>query len=215
MSSADVTRIHVVPTLQCAILTLSRQTLLPLVPGLEDAFMQPVPRDTEALQLLMRYVRLFDDQQSLVTGQMRHLVVNHVYDLVALALGATRDAAAIAKGRGVRAARLHAIKTEILNSSNRHDLSLAGLAARYRVTPRYVQMLFESEDTTFSRFLLDQRLARAHRMLSDPRLAQRTISAIAYEAGFSDLSHFNRAFRRRYGESPSDARASIRHSHGA
>jgi AraC-like DNA-binding protein len=213
MSTADVMRIDVVATLQCAILTLSRQTLSPLVPGLEDAFMRPVPRDTEALQLLMRYIRLLDDQQSLATAQMRHLVVNHVYDLVALALGGTRDATAIAKGRGVRAARLHAIKTEILNGLNRHELSLAGLAARHGVTPRYVQMLFESEGTTFSRFLLDQRLARAHRMLTDPRLAQRTISATVYEAGFSDLSHFNRAFRRRYGESPSDVRADIRHSH--
>ena len=49
-------------------------------------------------------------------------------------------------------------------------------------------------------------------MLSDPRLAERTISAIAYDAGFGDLSHFNRAFHRRYGETPSDVRAGSRHS---
>ena len=49
--------------------------------------------------------------------------------------------------------------------------------------------------------------ARAHHMLSNPLLAERTISTIAYEAGFGDLSHFNRAFRRRYGETPSDVRA--------
>ena len=66
--------------------------------------------------------------------------------------------------------------------------------------------------TTYSRFLLDQRLKRAHRMLSDPGQAERTISAIAYAAGFGDLSHFNRAFRRRYGESPSDVRWSARRS---
>jgi AraC-like DNA-binding protein len=159
---------------------------------------------------LTKYVRLFEDQQSLATPGLRHLVVNHVYDLVALALGPTRDAAETANGRGVRAARLHAIKTEILNSLNLHHLSLAHLAARHGVTPRYVQMLFESEGTTFSRFVLDQRLARAHRMLSDPGLAERTISTIAYEAGFGDLSYFNRAFRRRYGESPSDVRSSVR-----
>jgi hypothetical protein len=34
-----------------------------------------------------------------------------VHDLTALALGASRDAAEIAKGRGLRAARLNAIKT--------------------------------------------------------------------------------------------------------
>jgi AraC-like DNA-binding protein len=210
MSTADVLRIDV-PSGSHAMVTLSRRRLAPLAPGLEDAFMRPIQRDTEALQLLMRYLRLFDDQQSLATPELRSLMVNHVYDLVALALGATRDAAAIANGRGVRAARLQAIKTEILNSLNRHKLSLAGLAARHRVTPRHVQMLFESDGTTFTQFLLEQRLARAHRMLNDPRLAEQTIIAIAYEAGFGDLSHFNRAFRRRYGETPSDVRARSRH----
>jgi AraC-like DNA-binding protein len=206
ISAADVMRVDASGS-QCPMISLSRQRLAPLVPRLEDAFMRPVPRDTEALQLLTRYVRLFDDQQSLATPELRSLVVTHVYDLVALALGATRDAASLANGRGVRAARLHAIKTEILDNLNRHELSLAGLAARHRVTPRHVQMLFESDGTTFSQFLLDQRLARAHHMLRNPLLAERTISAIAYEAGFGDLSHFNRAFRRRYGETPSDIRA--------
>jgi AraC-like DNA-binding protein len=73
-----------------------------------------------------------------------------------------------------------------------------------------VQILFESEGKTFSQFLIDQRLARAHRMLSDPRLSERTISAIAYEAGFGDVSNFNRVFRRRYGETPSDMRSGSR-----
>ncbi len=39
------------------------------------------------------------------------------------------------------------------------------------MTPRYVQMLFDEEGTTFTDFVLRQRLARAHRMLSDPRWA--------------------------------------------
>jgi AraC-like DNA-binding protein len=44
-------------------------------------------------------------------------------------------------------------------------------------------------------------------MLADPACAGRTVSAIALEAGFGDVSYFNRRFRRRYGMSPSDARA--------
>jgi AraC-like DNA-binding protein len=210
MSATDIFSIKAASMLRCLTLTLSRRRLAATVPGLEDALMRPIPRGAEALRLLTSYGRAFESQQSLATPELRHLVVNHVYDLAALALGATRDAAAIANGRGVRAARLHAIKTEIRDSLDRHELSLAGLAAHHGVTPRYVQMLFESEGTTFSQFLLDQRLARAHRMLGDRRLAERTISAIAYEAGFGDLSHFNRAFRRRYGETPSDVRSSAR-----
>ncbi len=91
-----------------------------------------------------------------------------------------------------------------------HTLTVATLAARQRVTPRYVQLLFEAEGTTFTAYALEQRLARAHRMLCDLRHTDWTISAIALEAGFGDLSHFNRSFRRRYGASPSDVRAEAR-----
>jgi len=76
------------------------------------------------------------------------------------------------------------------------------------MTTRYVHELFENEGFTFSSFVRDQRRACAHRMLSDPRIADRTIGSIAFDAGFDDLSYFNRIFRRRYGAPPGE----IRHS---
>jgi AraC-like DNA-binding protein len=78
---------------------------------------------------------------------------------------------------------------------------------------RYVQRLFETEGTTFTEFVRERRLARAHRMLGDPRLAARPIGVIAYEAGFTNQAYFNRAFRARYGAAPSDIRAQVRRDH--
>ena len=49
---------------------------------------------------------------------------------------------------------------------------------------------------------------RAHRMLVDERFAG-PIGAIAFDSGFSDLSHFNRTFRRRFGMTPSEGEASV------
>jgi AraC-like DNA-binding protein len=54
--------------------------------------------------------------------------------------------------------------------------------------------------------VLDQRLARAYRLLGDPRCADHTVSAIAFAAGFGDLSYFNRSFRRTFGASPTEVR---------
>jgi AraC-like DNA-binding protein len=210
-STADVASMKTVSMPRCLNLSLRRRELASMVPGLEDRFMRPVPGENEALQLLTRYVGLFDQRQKLETPELRNLAVNHVYDLVALALGATRDAAEAAKNGGIRAARLHAIKADIHARLSEPGLTLAALAVRHGVSPRYVQVLFESEGTTFSRFLLDQRLRRAHQMLSDPRQAWSTIISVASAAGFGDLSYFNRAFRRQYGETPSDVRASSRH----
>ena len=46
-------------------------------------------------------------------------------------------------------------------------------------------------------------------MLRDPRFVARSITSIAYDAGFGDLSYFNRTFRRHYGATPSDIRSGI------
>jgi AraC-like DNA-binding protein len=85
--------------------------------------------------------------------------------------------------------------------------SLDAVAKCQDISPIYVRKLFESDDTSFTQFVLSERLARAHRLLSDPRFAERSIAALALEAGFGDLSYFNRAFRRCYRATPSGVRA--------
>jgi AraC-like DNA-binding protein len=110
----------------------------------------------------------------------------------------------------IRAVRLDAIKREIAEHLDCRDLSLAAVARRQRITPRYVQLLFHAEGTTFSRFVLRERLRCARRMLMHPQYASWTISGIAFEVGFGDLSYFTHAFRRHYGASPSITRKAAR-----
>ena len=134
-------------------------------------------------------------------------------DLAVLAMGAHMNAAQAAGTRGVRATRLGAIKVDAITHLRQQDLSVASIAARHGITPRYVQRLFEAEGTTFSQFVLAQRLLLAHRLLTDPRHATSKTITIASEASFADLSYFNRAFRRHYAASPSHVRqaALLRH----
>jgi AraC-like DNA-binding protein len=134
-------------------------------------------------------------------------MASHLQDLAALAIGATRDAAVVAGGRGVPAARLRAIKAYIVRNLTDRHLSIDAVARCHGITPRYVSMLFDGDATTFSGFVLAQRLNRVYRMLTDPRYSGRTVSSLASETGFGDLSYFNRCFRRRYGATPSDVRA--------
>ena len=106
----------------------------------------------------------------------------------------------------LRAARLVAIKSDVLNNLRQTTLSIHGMASRHGVSIRYLRALFAADGTTFAKFVLQQRLTAAHAMLSDMRFAERTIGAIAFEVGFGDLADFNRAFRRRYGVKPLDVR---------
>ncbi len=184
-----------------------RAPLAVLATDIEDAAMRPVPRDNEALRLLVNYLKALRGARALERPELRNLVATHIDDLVATIIGTSRDGAAITEARGVRAARLALIKADIERHVGHSDLTLFAVAKRQGVTPRSLQRLFESDGWTFSTFVLEQRLARAHRMLTDKRWAAWTIGAVALAAGFGDLSYFHRVFRRRYGATPSDVRA--------
>lgn len=185
---------------------LNRSRIEPLVRGFSDLTGEHIPTDTQAMRLLLGYIRMLNREDQIESAEARHLAAAHVHELAALVLGATRDAAANANGNGVRAARFAAVKADILANLNGKSLSVANVAARHGVTARYVQMLFEAEGITFSEYVVEQRLARAYRMLTDPRLMGQPVSAVAFGCGFGDLSYFNRTFRRRYGMTPTDVR---------
>jgi AraC-like DNA-binding protein len=184
------------------------KALAPLVSDLNDRMMRRIPRDTASLQLLTGYLHAIGNVRSETSPGISHLVVTHLHDLIALSVGATREAIVIAD-RSVRAARLHAIKSNIAANLADGSLTVAAIAARHGVSSRYLHKLFESEGTTFTQFILRERLDRAYRMLRDPRFVARSITSIAYDAGFGDLSYFNRTFRRHYGATPSDIRSGI------
>ncbi len=192
-------------------LRLPRTALATTVNNLGDAYCRRIPRDTPALVLLKRYLALLDEEAAaLADPSLRHSAVTHVYDLLAKTIGPTRDAAMQADARGVRAARLATIKDDITRHLTDARLSVHTVAARHKISPRYVQRLFDETGSTFTGYVMEQRLERARRLLSDPALSDRTLTAIAFAAGFNDLSHFHRRFRARYGAAPSDLRAAAR-----
>jgi AraC-like DNA-binding protein len=169
----------------------------------EAAAARRIPGETSALVLLRHYVASLPDR--LADPVLGSLVATHVYDLMALAIGATGEGRDIARGRGVRAARLESIKAELVRDAT---LPIDEIARRQGVTPRYVQILFEEHGTTFGEFVTERKLDTARAMLHSPRYAAWSIAGIAFEAGFRDLSHFNRRFRRRFGATPGELRRS-------
>jgi AraC-like DNA-binding protein len=188
------------------VIRLPRALLRSLVHDIDDAVLRPIPRGTGMLNLLKAYADALFDDPLLSAPDMRQLIMTQLCDLVAVTLGATRDAAATAEGRGVRAARLRAIKTDIEANLALGDVSAASVARRQNVSDSYIRKLFAGEQTSFSDFVLRRRLVRVHRLLMDPRRVNQSIASLALEAGFGDLSYFNRAFKRFYGATPSEMR---------
>jgi AraC-like DNA-binding protein len=183
-----------------------RSAIAPLVPKLENVTMRRITKDTSGLRLLRKYLDVVADDEALVASASQRLIVGHFYDLVALALGASSDAKALAADRTVGAVRLAAIKADILANLDDGKLNATAVATRHRLTVRYMHKLFESDGITYSEFVLGERLARAYCLLTNPLHSGRAISTIAFELGFNDLSYFNRTFRRRYSATPSEIR---------
>jgi AraC-like DNA-binding protein len=203
-SCADTRSVVQVCDYRTVSLTVPRRALGSRLRDVDATLGRPLYRVSAEQQLVLRYLKLLRDESSTVTEELRELATCHVYDLLAVALGATRDAMEHAKMRGVRAARLAAIKHGVRENLSR--VTLADIALHHRVSPRYVQMLFEEEGMTFTEFVLEERLAYARRLLASPRSAGRKIIDIAFSCGFSDISYFNRKFRQRFGSAPGELR---------
>lgn len=86
------------------------------------------------------------------------------------------------------------------------ELTVATIAGALGVSRRHLDRAFAADGRSASRALWQARLERCHRdLLLEPGAG---VSEIAFRWGFSDAAHFSRAFRRAYGTSPSQLRAS-------
>lgn len=88
-------------------------------------------------------------------------------------------------------------------------ITMTDLADRLNITTRHLERLFQSEVG-----ISPQEYYRMHRLRFGKFLlvtSDRRISDIALECGFSDASHFTRAFRDAFETTPSKVRASPRH----
>jgi AraC-like DNA-binding protein len=188
-------------------LFIERKALLALCPQAEDLIARPLDANEGVKALLRQYYDLVLRHAHSLDAVAQNAVAQHLIDLVVLSLGTGRDEAELAKDRGLAAARFEAIKADILAQLGDGGLTLPAIAQRHRASARYVQVLFERNGTTFSEFVLEQRLLRAARFLRDPLQRTRKVSDIAHLTGFNDVSYFHRAFRRRFGMTPSDMRA--------
>ena len=190
--------------------TLSRAMLAAMRIDVDAILLRPL-QGNPAASMLMGYAFLLRDHSALATPALRRAAVLHLHDLAALAAGAVGDVAQQAQLRGARAARVLAIRQDIAQHFTDANLSVSAVALRQGISPRYLHMLLEGEGLSFSALVLEQRLQLAEQWLRDPRLAARSISEIAFEVGFGDLSYFNRCFRRWCGATPSEVRNSWRH----
>jgi transcriptional regulator GlxA family with amidase domain len=169
--------------------------------------LEGLPADRPALRHLRQYLDLLRAADGFdQSPQLRAFAGTAIVDLLALALGAGRDAAMLASMRGVRGARLHELLNLMQAKFADPSFSAAAAASKLGVTPRTVQQWLEETGSTFSERVLELRLQKARTMLADERYDRLKIGEIAQACGFADAAYFNRCFRRRFGTTPTQYR---------
>jgi AraC-like DNA-binding protein len=170
-----------------------------------DTLMQRLWRKSGAMQLLRAYIRSLESTAVAVSTDGRAIVRGHVIDLTVLA-ATTRCSIGESSASAVVAARRATVLDHIRSSFEDPELSLESAARHLRISPRYLQRLLETTGTSFTARVNELRLRRAFTLLTEARDGERRISDIALQVGFSDISHFNRLFRSRFGDTPRGAR---------
>jgi AraC-like DNA-binding protein len=185
-------------------LYVPRRVLRELVADVDDVLATPLDPRLPAMRFLKRYLQIVSDPDD--SGHDPSLIAQvdtTVVDLLALALGAGRDATEIARMRGVRAARAQVILAEIRAGFADPEFSARSVAKKLAMSPRYVQDLLQESGLSFTERVLELRLQKARTVLLMVRHDGLRISEVACACGFNEVSYFNRRFRQRFGDAPS------------
>jgi AraC-like DNA-binding protein len=186
-------------------LAVPRDALAERVTNVERLAMRPVSHRTEALRLLMAYLKSTFNEGVLAAPKLRDTVVAHVHDLVAIAMGACAPLGE-SSASAVVAARHSAVLDYIATHFQEPGLSVQMVARCQGISPRYLQRLIASSGSSFTGHVNELRLQQALKLLIESNGSAQRISDIALEVGFSDVSHFNRLFRARFGDTPRNIR---------
>ncbi|MFR9804756.1 helix-turn-helix domain-containing protein [Pseudonocardia sp. RS010] len=160
---------------------------------------RPLDGSDPAARLLVAYLDLLASAGELPPSAVAG-ARNATLELVAGLVRATGEDAP--QGPGLRAAMESWIERHL-----GEEITPAAIAAAHGVSVRTVYRAFETSGDTVGAYVRGRRLLRARAELAAGTVP---VSVIAQNWGFSDSSHFSRAFRARFGTSPRAYRAALR-----
>ncbi len=158
--------------------------------------------------LIAATARTLNDRAESLTEAEARTLFDSLLRLTALA--AEDDPPLAAHEPALRPALLQALLDFVEARLDDPGLSVALAAVHLGVSKRYVHRLCEGTGRSFTEHVIDRRLDRAVAALTAPPPAEGrtpTLAELAYRTGFSDLSHFNRRFKARFGATPREVRA--------
>lgn len=154
--------------------------------------------------LTLGFMELLPDQAERLDDAAGMRVAEQVLDLAALTYSSCQlRGASLSSPRATALLRLKATVERLLTEPG---LKPEQVAAETGISVRYANSLLAEEGQSIERYIGDRRLERCRAALEESSQSHRSIGEIAFKWGFSDLSHFGRRFKARFGLTPTDYR---------
>ena len=169
-----------------------------------DGFVR-VPRSSDAAVLAAGIIGAFASNHDELTARSSAKVVDAIVDLLDEAVRRCRGVRSRSNREWLHRERITSVvERELRNPA----LDIAFIANSVGLSPRHVHRLFADDSVPLMQWVLELRLENCYRELMHEGPCGRTIGEIAYSWGFNDQAHFSRAFRKRFGTTPSALRSS-------
>lgn len=158
-----------------------------------------------AVALCSGFLTMLPEHIDALDGHAAAKIAQQAVDLLALSFAAYAGVGHVTLSSRREVARLR-LKATIEGAICDPTLRPVDGAAAAGISVRYANALLAEEGTSLERLIVSRRLQHCHKALVDSAQARRKVSDIAYEYGFSDLSHFTRRFKAEFGYLPSECR---------
>lgn len=174
----------------------------------EDHCSQKYPNNVALSRVLRSFLvslsEVDEDNLSRHGGRFAEETLN----LVQLLLEAERSGDAYRSSRS-RHCLYQQIVRHMRSSLDDPDLNPAVSAASVGISRSYMDRLLHDNGTSYQRKLRELRLQHCYERLADAACQHLSISEIAYASGFSNISHFTRAFKETYSLTPKQIRQEL------
>jgi len=153
--------------------------------------------------LFSQFVTSIAHRLDTMDGVLAQRLEANVIDLLSTTLGYVQEAQKRDMLKlGAKSEYIKRIKHFIRRNLDSEDLNPDSIASAHDISTRYLHMLFADESVSVSRYILQLRLEYCRAALADQAFVDYSVSEIAYRFGFNDASHFSRAFKSEYQQTP-------------
>lgn len=182
------------------VVSIPRATLNQLVVGVESRTASPMNTAGGVGSVMRAFLQGMSAQISHVAEDEMLRLSDVAITLIAMTLGSLQRND-LAQSR-LKVLTLLRVKGFIQEHLQNPELRPQMVEQSIGVSARYINRLFEAENTSLMRYIWQLRLERCAEELANTQSSISRVSDIAMRWGFNDMSHFSRAFKEHFNASP-------------